>query len=397
MNWQESLKIALQALKINKLRSFLTMLGIIIGVTSVILLVSLGAGLRFYITSQFEQLGSNLLFVIPGRLGAGGRGPGGAVINKLNLKHLDQIQKKVQNLEGLAPTIQQFTTVKYQNKTQKDVTIIGTSEKYAQVTNLGISQGHFFNKNQSDSSKKVTIVGRTIVKDLFGTKNPIGEKIDIRGQKYEIVGTFKERGSTFGFDQDNAVIVPLSALSRQFGVSQINNIYAKAQDQTDVNKVAKNIKSVLLEDLTEDDFSVLTAQQTLSTIQGILRTISLALVGIAAISLLVGGIGISNIMLVSVTERTREIGLRKAVGAKSQDILTQFLIEAVTISIFGGIVGLIIASIATLIISRFIPATITIWSAVIAFSFSSLVGVIFGVAPAIRAAKLEPIEALRHE
>ncbi|MBI2327639.1 ABC transporter permease [Candidatus Curtissbacteria bacterium] len=397
MDLIEIITLAFESLRVNKLRSALTALGIIIGVASVILLVSLGAGLRSYITSQFEQLGSNLLFVVPGRLGAGGRGPGGQVINKLNPKHITKIEKQVENLDGVVPTIQQFTSVKYQNKVQKDVTIIGTSHEFGEVTNLTITRGQFFNKSQNDTGRRVAVIGQTIVKDLFEEKNSIGEILMIKGQKYQIIGIAKERGTTFGFDQDNTVIVPILALQRQFGVTQINNIYAKASDQADVEKVAENIKKVLLEDLTEDDFSVLTAQQTLETIQGILRVISTALAGIAAISLLVGGIGISNIMLVTVTERTREIGLRKAVGATPRDILLQFLTEAITLSVAGGLIGLSIASIATIIISRFIPALITPWSVIIAFGFSAVVGIVFGVAPAIRASRLEPIVALRHE
>src|SRR3989344_5138513 len=174
MNFFESLKIAISALKLNKLRSFLTMLGIIIGVASVVLLVSLGAGLRSYITSEFEKLGSNLLFVVPGRIGFGGRGPGGATVNKLSLRHVTAIEKEVKNLVGVIPTVQQFTTVKYYNKVQKDVTIIGTTESFAEIVNLPAVKGKFFTKSQSDSGKKVAVIGQTIADDVFGTKNPIG-------------------------------------------------------------------------------------------------------------------------------------------------------------------------------------------------------------------------------
>lgn len=397
MDFVEVTSSAFEAIKTNKLRSGLTALGIIIGVASVVLLISLGTGLRNYITGQFEQLGSNLLFVVPGKIGAGGRGPGGTTINKLNLKHVELVKRKVKGLEGVVPTIQQFTTVKYQNKVLKDVTIIGTNEQFPDVVNQSATEGRFFDKTQSDSGKKVAVVGKTVVKDLFAEKNPLGERIDIKGQKYQVLGVLKEQGSTFGFDQDNVVVVPFATAQRQFETNQVNNIYAKAHKTAGVEKVAADLKRILLEDLSEDDFSVLTAQQTLSTIQGILRVISATLAGIAAISLVVGGIGISNIMLVSVTERTREIGLRKAVGARSQDILFQFLTEAVTLSILGGLIGLLLAGVGTVIISRFIPATISGWSVFIAFGFSILVGVVFGVAPAIRAARLEPIEALRHE
>jgi len=397
MDFIEVVNSSFEAIRINKVRSSLTALGIIIGVASVVLLISLGTGLRNYITGQFEQLGSNLLFVIPGKIGAGGRGPGGTTINKLNIKHVDLIKREVKGLEGVIPTIQQFTTVKYQNKVLKDVTIIGTNEQFGDIVNLPAVHGKFFDKTQSDSGKKVAVIGKTIVKDIFGAKNPLGERIDVKSQKYQVIGVLKEQGSTLGFDQDNIVVVPFNAAQRQFGVTQVNNIYAKAQNQADIEKVAEDLKNVLLDDLSEEDFSVMTAQQTLSTIQGILRVISATLTGIAAISLLVGGVGISNIMLVSVTERTREIGLRKAVGAKSQDILFQFLVEAITISVLGGTIGLLLAGVGTVAISHFIPATITFWSVVIAFGFSVVVGVIFGVAPAIRASRLEPIVALRHE
>ncbi len=397
MDFREIIYSALEAIKINKIRSALTALGIIIGVASVILLISLGTGLRNYITGQFEQLGSNLLFVIPGKIGAGGRGPGGATVNKLTIRHVELIERKVRNLDGVVPTIQQFTTVKYQNRILADVTIIGTTEGFTQVVTRPMAEGKFFDKSQADSGKRVAVIGKTIVDELFRGQNPLGGKIDIIGQKYLVLGVLQEQGSTFGFDQDNTVIIPLTTAQRQFGTSQVNNIYAKAAKQADVEKVASDLKKALLKNLSEDDFSVLTAAQTLSTIQGILRVISTTLAGIAAISLLVGGVGVSNIMLVSVTERTREIGLRKAVGARSQDILWQFLVEAVALSILGGLAGLVLAGVGTLVLSRFIPATITLWSVLIALGFSTAVGIIFGVAPAIRAARLEPTEALRHE
>ena len=393
----ETTNSAVEALKTNKLRSALTSLGIIIGVASVVLLVSLGAGLRNYITQEFEKLGSNVLFIIPGRIGFGGRGPGGTTVNRLTLDHVRQIEKRVDNLIGVVPTVQQFTTVKYQNKTQKDVTIMGTTELFPEIANLPAVKGKFFDSGQADSGRKVAVIGQTIVNEVFGTKDPIGEKIDIKGQKYQVIGVLKSQGSALGVDQDNIVIIPFAAAQRQFGIDQVNNIYAKAQTQANVEEVAEKMKKALLVDLSEDDFSVLTAKQTLTTIQGILGVISATLSGIAAISLLVGGIGISNIMLVSVTERTREIGLRKSVGAKPFDILSQFLIEAIILSVLGGIIGLVIATAGAWVASRFIPTSITLWSIFIAFGFSVLVGVVFGVAPAIRAARLDPIVALRHE
>ncbi|MBI2012794.1 ABC transporter permease [Candidatus Curtissbacteria bacterium] len=362
MEFGEIIASAIETFKTNRLRSALTSLGIIIGVASVVLLISLGSGLRNYIAGQFEQLGSNTLFVIPGKIGAGGRGPGGATINKLSLKHVDQISKKVQNLDGVIPTIQQFTTVKYQNKTLRDVTIIGTTYQFPQVVNITATRGRFFDKTQSDSGKKVAVIGKTVEEKIFDGRDPIDEKIDIKGTKYQVLGIAKEQGSTFGFDQDNIVIVPFEAASRQFGTNQVNNIYAKATTESDVTKVAHELKVVLQSDLSEDDFSVLTAQQTLSTIQNILRVISIVLAGIAAISLVVGGIGIMNIMLVSVIERTSEIGLRKAVGARPIDILWQFLTESVFLSLAGGLAGLMLATLASFIINRFIPAQITAWS-----------------------------------
>lgn len=397
MDFLEITTSAIEALKTNKLRSALTSLGIIIGVASVVLLTAIGSGLRDYIAGQFEQLGSNTLFIIPGRIGAGGRGPGGTTINKLSQKQVSRIEQKVKNLDGVVPTIVQFTTIKYQNKTIKDVTITGTTYQFPHVVNQQPQRGQFFDRAQSDAGRKVAIIGQTVEEKIFAGKNPLGQKIDIKGSKYQVIGVAPKQGSTFGFDQDNVVVIPYEAASRQFGIDQVNNIYARAKNQADVEQVAAEIKKILLANLSEDDFSVLTASQTLATIQSILRTITLVLIGIAAISLIVGGIGIMNIMLVSVVERTREIGLRKAVGAKPSDILWQFLSESVILSFLGGLTGIVVASVITLIINRFIPAQITLWSVILATAFSTVVGIIFGVAPAIRAARLEPIVALRHE
>jgi putative ABC transport system permease protein len=397
MNILETIRLAISAILRNRLRSFLTILGIVIGVLSVIVLIALVNGLQSYITGQISGFGSNLIFVVPGSLN-GGRGPGGAPVNRLQFNDVSTIERAIPSNSEVAAVVTKASTGKYGNKQSKNMTITGAEKNYLKiVTGTKIATGRFISESEATSGKRVVVLGQTAVKNLFDGSNPLGKRISIGNLTYEVVGTFAPKGSTFGQDQDNAAIVPLDAVRRQFGINQPNAIYISTNKTEDIPKVTAEIKQTLLKRITEEDFTVQTQEQALSTINQITGVLTLALGGIAAISLLVGGIGVMNIMLVSVTERTREIGLRKALGAKDTDIRNQFLIEALTLSGLGGIIGILLGIGLSLLISIFFTTTVTLWSVALSFGFSMLVGVVFGVTPAIRASKLDPITALRYE
>lgn len=393
----ETVNIAFTAILANKIRSFLTMLGIVIGVTSVILLISLVTGLQTFITSQIQGLGSNLLFVIPGRIG-GARSPGGIQTNKLLYADARALKNKLRDSADISASIQKTTTLKFDSKNDKRVAVFGVESNYPKiVAALKLTEGRFFKESEAASARKVVVIGKTVQENLFGQKKSVGQSITVDNLKYTVIGTLSSRGSVFGIDADNAIYAPFLSIQRQFGINNVNTIYISAKNSGEVKSVQQKAVTILKKRLTEDDFTVQSQEQALSTISQITGVLTLALGGVAAISLIVGGIGIMNIMLVSVTERTREIGLRKAVGAKSKDIRNQFLIEAVTLSALGGIIGIILGFAISLIIGRFFTTTVPLWSVALSFGFSMLVGIIFGVAPAVRAAKLDPIQALRYE
>lgn len=397
MKTEDLIKLAFKAILGNKLRSFLTTLGIIIGVFAIIMLVSIGTGLQSYISSQLSSFGSNLIFVIPGRIG-GARTPGGVVANKLLASDAKNLQAKLKSSATVAPVISQSSIVKYKNKTNKNTTVFGTTADYPDIVkNSTLTKGSFFTSGQERSGAKVAVIGYTVYTNLFDVSSPIGKIINIGNNRYTIIGLIAKRGSTFGVDQDNVVIVPFGAAKQQFGITNINAIYMSAFRSELVPFVKSQSEKLLLKRLTEDDFTVQTAESSLSIVTSITNILTIALGGIAAISLLVGGIGVANIMLVSVTERTREIGLRKALGAKRSDILKQFLLEAVILSVTGGAIGILFGLGASMIIALLLFSTVTWWSVLLAFGFSVMVGVVFGMAPAIRASKLSPIEALRYE
>lgn len=396
MDLNETIQSAANSILANRLRSFLTMLGIVIGVTSVILLISLVSGLKTFITEQIQSLGSNLIYVIPGQIG-GSRSPGGIQVNRLTQNHARDLKKKLEPIAEVTPVIQKVSSVKYLGKTIAGTTTFGVEANYPKLISIRIDKGRFINQSEAASNKKVAVIGPTVVEKLFGNQSPLDKTITIGTFKYRVIGITATRSSIFGIDQDNSVFIPLASASRQFGIENLNTIFISANSPELISPARNKAEQTLKKRLQEDDFSVLTQEQTLETVSRITSVLSLALGGIAAISLVVGGVGITNIMLVTVTERTREIGLRKALGAKNTDIRNQFLVEALALSAIGGTIGIVLGVSISLLVNHFITTTITWWSLVLSFGVSMLVGIIFGVAPAIRAARLTPIEALRHE
>ena len=392
----ETARSALASVLANRMRSFLTILGIVIGVASVILLIAIVTGLQTFITSQIEGLGANLLFVIPGRIG-GARSPGGVQANRLVYEDAVNLRLRLASQAQISAVIQRNATLKYTNKEDKGAAVFGVEANYPQTITVGLMSGRFFRTSEQQSLRRVAVVGPTVIANLFGTKSAIGKKIDVSGIKYTVIGILKSRGAIFGIDQDNSILVPLTSAQRQFGIDRLNTIYVSVKNSEEVKDIQAKTTQILKKRLSEDEFTVQSQEQTLSTISQITGVLTLALGGISAISLIVGGIGIMNIMLVSVTERTREIGLRKAIGAKPSDIRNQFLIEAITLSGLGGLIGILIGVGLSFVIGRFFTTTVPLWSIALSFGFSMIVGIVFGVAPAIRASRLDPIQALRYE
>jgi putative ABC transport system permease protein len=398
MNLVESFRIALRALFANKARSFLTMLGVIIGVAAVILLVSIGSGVQSSITGQIEGLGSNLLFVFPGQLEGGGGGPGGGggLTKRFTLEDSKVLSQRLQGVSFVMPLAAGAATVRFENKTNKGQIAAG-DENLSQLGTYKIAKGAWFRRSDVDGASRVVLLGDTFVQKLFpNVSDPVGRDVSVNGQRFKVIGTIQKIGGGFGGNQDNAIYMPVTSALRLSGASDIAEMVVKVDNAQDVPQVKKQIQRIL-KPRFGDQFTVFSQEQTLSLLGNLLGTLTVMLAGIAGISLVVGGIGIMNIMLVSVTERTREIGIRKAVGARTYDILSQFVIEAVMLSVLGGIIGILIGAGGALALKAVVPTEVTWWSVAIAFFFAGAVGVFFGAYPAYRASKLDPIVALRYE
>lgn len=394
----ETIALATKSIWRNKARSTLTMLGIIIGVAAVILLVSVGQGLQSYITGQFEDLGTNQIYVLPGQaLESFGSGPPNFAGSKLSLKHVDDLSRLGGPISNAASEDDIPARIRYKGES-KISTVAGISGKWMDVINIEIDDGRKIRQSDVDQARNVAVIGQTVVDEFFGASDPLGKELTIGDEKFTVIGVIEEIGSQgIGVDIDNFVAIPITSAQRVFGTDGIQSIIVQAASQEELPEALDLVERYMETQIDADDFSVVDQSSLLDTINNILGVLTAALGGIAAISLVVGGVGIMNIMLVSVTERTREIGLRKAVGAKPQDILNQFLVEAIVLSVAGGGIGIGIGWGGALIINNFFPAVVTLWAVSLAFGVSAGVGIIFGVAPAIRASKLDPIDALRYE
>ena len=395
-------KIAIQAILLNKVRAFLTMLGVIIGVFSVVMLTALGYGLQAYINEQFESLGTNTVFVSIGQVfsedgGFGDMSEQFLSAKKFKLSDIRRVEKLREYVTKVAYYIPTVDQVKFLDNEER-ATILGTTTDYPDVININLGKGRFFNETEEKSGEKVLVLGYGIADELFGKVDPIGKKVKVGTQTFKVIGVAEEQGASFGGPSfDDYIYAPFEIISKIYDQDDLTEFSIKIRDAEQMDDAIEAIETELEKTFDEDDFTVFDQSTLLSTITSILSMLTIALGGIAAISLLVGGIGIMNIMLVSVTERTREIGLRKALGATPNMILKQFLIEAALLSILGGLIGLLLAVLGVELMQSFFPARITTQSVALALGVSTAVGLIFGVAPAKRAAQLSPIEALRYE
>jgi putative ABC transport system permease protein len=393
---REALRVALQALAANRLRSALTTLGVLIGVLAVVLLVAIGQGARQEITGAIEGLGSNLLFVLPGD-GDFGSGP---ARSRLTLDDVERIDRELVGAPGRTAGYVVGAESVQGDGGRGTATVFGITAGYADVVDRRIGRGQPLSESDVVTSRRVALLGAATADELYPGSDPIGRNLTIGGIRFRVVGVMERVGGTaFGPDRDRQVLVPVSTGQRLFGTDRLDAIFVRSERTDLLDRDRITAERVLGQRLDEDEFTILTQDEIIGVVGDILQILTLVLAAIAGISLLVGGVGVSNIMLVSVSERTREIGLRKALGARTRDITRQFLLEAVVLTGVGGVVGLaagvglaeLVAAVAP------IPAEVTWWSVALALGVSVAVGLIFGVLPARRAGRLDPVVALRHE
>ena len=405
MLFKESIAIAFTSLLSNKMRTILTMLGIIIGVGAVIVMVSIGMGVRQNITNSIASLGSNMLIVTPGSANKGGVRSAAGSSQKLKLDDAEAIKKKIKNIDYVSPTVNSSYQIVYGNENWNS-SVYGVTPEYLKIRSLSVTSGSFITASDINSRNRVAVIGSTVASNLFDTTNPVGKNIRIGNQPFRVIGVLESKGqSSMGNDQDDVVIIPLTtAQERLMGITYIRSINIQVSDSSKMDLVQEQVESLLrqrhrIRTGQDDDFTVRNLTSLLETVNNTTPMLTLFLGSIAAISLLVGGLGIMNIMMVSVTERTREIGIRKALGATFKDIMLQFLIEAVIIGVVGGVLGILFGVGSALLVSKVSTFTtyITVFPIVISFSFSVGIGLFFGLYPARKAARLDPIEALRYE
>ena len=402
--YKESFLMAWASLIANKMRSILTMLGIIIGVAAVIALVSIGNGVKQDIQNSISSLGSNLLMVMPGAPRTPGVRPSAGSMKSLKVSDYEAISK-LDGVKAASPMTNGSYVVIYQNKNWT-TSVSGVSYNYLDVNNWSMKSGRFLSEKNVQNRERVAVVGKTVVKNLFGDEDPVGAEIRVKNIPFRIIGVLNSKGSgVMGNDQDDMVIIPYTtAMERVEGVDYLRMIYVVGKDENGIDRLQSDIENLLrvrhgIKDTNLDDFNIQNMNSIMETMEETTGTLTLFLGAVAAISLVVGGIGIMNIMLVSVTERTREIGVRKALGATYSVIVTQFLIEAVVISLMGGIIGIIlgIGSSKLIGMASGMSTVISVPTIVMSFAFSMAIGLIFGIYPARKAAKLNPIDALHYE
>lgn len=396
------LRVALKSLSANKLRTLLSMLGIIIGVGAVISMLALGTGAQKQVLSSMQAMGTDMLIVRPGQ--AGFRGVAQGNQDNLTIRDAESLLEKVPAVHQIAPVVSGSVQMKYFGKNVRS-TLTGTALTYFAIRNFEIEKGRSFTEAETDSHGRVAVIGPQTAENLFGMSDPLEKVIKLNGINFKVVGILKSKGDQGWFNPDDQVIIPYTtAMNQVLGLEYLREIDLQVTPGADINKAQDQATEVLrrnhrLQEGAENNFNIRNQAETIETASSFSRIFTVLLGGIASISLLVGGIGIMNIMLVTVTERTREIGVRKAIGAQKKDILLQFLLESILLSCTGGIIGVLVGVVLALVIGKFtqFPAVIEPLSVVLAFSFAAGVGVFFGFYPAQKAASLDPIEALRYE
>lgn len=400
-----------QMIKRNKMRSFLTSLGIIIGISSVIIIISLGAGAQSLVVNQIKGAGSDLIGVLPGASESDGPPASVMGINITTLKYSDgqAVMAQVPGIEDFTAYVRGAATVSWQNQT-KDTSFSGVNHSYLVVESTDVSSGHFFTEEEENSAAKVVVLGSEVADALFANSDPLNARVKINKENFEVIGVMKSRGSNFFQSQDNQVFIPLNTAQKiMLGINYVNLMRFKAAPNADLDLAIEDIKTVIrdrhgISDPEQDDFSVRSQVQALDTLNSLTDALSYFLAMVAGISLIVGGIGIMNIMLVSINESTREIGLRKAVGARRRDISVQYLVQTIVLTMVGGLLGIffgVITSWLVSLVANFLgyawDFVVTWQSIILAVSFTLLVGILSGWYPAKKAAELNPIDALRHE
>jgi putative ABC transport system permease protein len=394
--------MALRSLIANTMRTFLTALGMIIGVASVISMISIGEGARQQTLSTIEKFGTNIITIKPGR--KKNRHVSSDTVKTLMLSDAEAIEKNIPLITGVAAQVYRSAQLKYGSK-NTNTTVRGTGEQYLILSNFTIERGRYFSKEEVRSIRKVAVIGSTVLKNLFGDRNAIGKEIKINGNNYLIIGSTKPKGALSWFDPDDQIFIPVTtAQKRLFGLHHIQSIDVQAKKMEELEAIKKDIDLLLrlrhgIHEGEDSDFHVQNSSQWLNSWGDAAKTFTYLLGGIAGISLFVGGIGIMNIMLVSITERTKEIGIRMAIGAKKREIMEQFLIESVLISFIGGGLGILLGVIISQTVSKIggWDTIVSTQSIILAFGFSVGIGIFFGFYPARKAANLNPIDALRYE
>ncbi|WP_144118505.1 ABC transporter permease [Catellatospora sichuanensis] len=394
MRLAEAWRVALDALRANRLRSGLTMLGMVIGVGAVVILVALGTGTKNEVQAQVEGLGSNLLLVVPGQVSLNAA----PAVSRLDQSDLDAVIRIAGDRDRVAVSLTSGENVRA-GKEQVFTSLLGVLETTPKVFLRDVRAGAYLTRTDVETGRRVAVLGSSVAKTLFGERDPVGQQVTIAGVRFRVIGVFAPLGQSLGVDRDNEVHIPLSTAQRLLATKRVDAFAVKAPDAETIDRLGRDIVAELHRRHPDEEFSAVTQEQILGVLGDILGVLTAVLAAIAGISLLVGGVGVSNIMLVSVRERTREIGLRMALGARPRDIGLQFLLEAVLLTTIGGLLGIAFgvgASLATAALSP-VPAALTWWSIALAFGVSCAVGIVFGVVPAQRAGRLDPVVALRSE